>query len=156
MRGKQSTKRKIAPDEIYNSEVVAKLINSVMLDGKKGLARRIVYKALEDLGTQTKSEPMVALEKALDNVKPKLEVRARRVGGANYQVPMPVAADRQLNLAFRWIIAAARKGRGSKEFWESLSRELVASYKNEGEAVRKREDVQRMAESNRAFAQFAF
>ena len=106
--------------------------------------------------TKTKSDPVRALEKALDNVKPRLEVRSRRVGGANYQVPVPVSGDRQIALGLKWLIEAARKSRGSKEFWESLSRELVLAYNGEGEAVRKREDVQRMAESNRAFAQFAF
>ncbi len=144
------------PDELYNSVLVSKFINRVMLDGKKSIAKTIVYKAMDDLGNKTKSDPVRALETALDNIKPKLEVRSRRVGGANYQVPVPVNGDRQIALAMKWLIAAARSARGSKESWESLSNQLILAYNGEGEAVRKREDVQRMAESNRAFAQFAF
>lgn len=155
MRGKKAPVRKIRPDELYNSETVSKLINYMMYDGKKQTARKIVYQALEELGTKTKATPVEALEKALENIKPKLEVRARRVGGANYQVPMPVAPARQVALSFRWIIDASRKSRGSKASWESLAGELIAAYKGEGEAIRKRDDMQRMAESNRAFAQFA-
>jgi small subunit ribosomal protein S7 len=156
MRGKQVKKHVIHPDEVYNSVLVSKLINRVMLDGKKSIARGIVYKALEDLGKKTGVDPIRALEKAIDNVRPKLEVRSRRVGGANYQVPVPVAGDRQLALTLRWIIGVMRNSRGSKETWEVLSRELFSAYNGEGEAIRKKEDVQRMAESNRAFAQFAF
>ena len=156
MRGKAVKKHVITPDEIYDSVVVSKLVNRVMFAGKKSIARTIVYKAMEDLGNKTKTDPVRALEIALDNVKPKLEVRSRRVGGANYQVPVPVMGDRALALGMKWLINAARNSRGSKESWESLSKELFLAYNGEGEAVRKREDVQRMAESNRAFAQFSF
>lgn len=155
MRGKQAKKRVIKPDEIYQSVVVSKLINYVMLDGKKEVAREITYKSLEDLGSKTKSDPVEALDKALNNVKPKVEVRSRRVGGANFQVPVQVTPSRQLALGFKWIIEAARSGRKSDEFWMSLSRELQNAYKNEGSAVKKKEEVHRMAEANKAFSQFA-
>lgn len=156
MRGKQAPKHKIVPDEIYNSELVTKLINYVMLDGKRNVARSIVYKALEDLSEKTKLPAAEALEKALGNVKPKLEIRSRRVGGANYQVPMPVNTNRQNSLALRWTIQAMRKARGKRQSWEALSSELYAAFKGEGEAVRKREDVHRMADANKAFSQFAW
>jgi small subunit ribosomal protein S7 len=155
MRGKQSVSRPIKPDEVYNSEVVSKFINYIMLDGEKAVARKIVYKAIEDLQTKTKTAAVDALEKALENVKPKMEVRSRRVGGANFQVPVPVAQRRQISLAFKWIIEAARSGRKNTEFWESLSRELVSAFNKEGSAVKKREEVHRMADANKAFAQFA-
>jgi small subunit ribosomal protein S7 len=155
MRGKQAKKRVIKPDEIYKSEVVSKMINYVMYDGKKEVAREITYKSLEDLGARTKTDPVEALDKALNNVKPKVEVRSRRVGGANFQVPVQVNPSRQLALGFKWIIEAARNGRKSDEFWVSLSRELQNAYKNEGTAVKKKEEVHRMAEANKAFSQFA-
>jgi len=156
MRGKVAPKRKIQPDAVYNSEVVTKLINYIMQDGKKTTAKKIVYQALEELGKKTKSDPLVALEKALENVKPKIEVRSRRVGGANYQVPMPVRGDRQLALTLRWIIGTARGNRGGEDFWNALARELIAAHNGEGAAVRKKEEIQRMAEANRAFAHFAW
>lgn len=155
MRGKQAKKRYIAPDDRFNSEVVSKFINYVMYDGKKSIARDIVYKAIEDLGSKTKSDPVEALEKALSNVKPKVEVRSRRVGGANFQVPVQVNPSRQLALAFKWMIEGARSARKTGEFWESLSRELQSAFKNEGNAVKKKEEVHRMAEANKAFSQFA-
>ena len=155
MRGKQAKKRVIKPDETYNSEVVSKFINYIMLDGKKSIAREIVYKTLEDLGNRTKSDPVEALEKALSNVKPRVEVRSRRVGGANFQVPVQVNPSRQTALGFKWMIEAARSTRKTGNFWESLSRELQSAYKNEGTAVKKKEEVHRMAEANKAFAQFA-
>jgi small subunit ribosomal protein S7 len=155
MRGKKPKKRVIAPDELYNSELVTKLINSVMKEGRKETARGIVYKAMEDLADKTKSKAIDALDKAIENVKPKMEVRSRRVGGANFQVPVPVHAERQLSLALRWILDAARSGRKTGEFWMSLSRELQNAYKKEGTAFKKKEEVFRMAEANKAFAQFA-
>jgi small subunit ribosomal protein S7 len=156
MRGKQAPIRKLQPDEIYNSETVSKLINYVMQDGKKAVARKTVYQALEELGKQTKSEPVSALQHAIDNVKPKIEVKARRVGGANYQVPVPVSGNRQLALTFRWIINTARDGRGNKPFWKSLATELAAAHKGEGNAIKKKQDVERQADANRAFSQFSF
>jgi small subunit ribosomal protein S7 len=155
MRGKQSTPRKIIPDEKYNSETVSKLINYIMFDGKKTVAREAVYNALEELSIKTKTDPVAALEKAIDNVRPAKEIKSRRVGGANYQIPVPVADRRQLYLTITWLVDASRKHRGGKPFWQSLSAELFAAYNNEGDAIRKKEDVQRMAESNRAYAQFA-
>lgn len=156
MRGKQAPKRVIAPDTTYNSELVGKLINYVMLDGKKTIATRLVYQTIEDLAQKSKLSGVEALQKAIDNVKPKVEIRARRVGGANHQVPVPVAPERQISLAIRWVLAAARKNRGSKQSWEALSKELMNALNNEGDAVRKREDMQRTAEANRAYAQFSW
>jgi small subunit ribosomal protein S7 len=156
MRGKPIIKKPIQPDEVYASSAVSKLINYVMLDGKKNTARKIVYSALEELGRETKVKPVEALEKALQSVMPTLEIRSRRVGGANYQIPMPVRGDRQMALAFKWIIEAARKNRGAKEFYKALACELAGAYKGEGAAVKKREDTERMADANRVFAQFAW
>lgn len=155
MRGKQAPKREIKPDEIYNSQLVTKLINFVMKDGKKATARKSVYAAIELLGKDTKQKPLEALEIAIENVKPKVEVRSRRVGGSNYQVPVPVPEGRQTALAFRWIIDAARKNRGGVEFYKSLSKELKDAFQKEGNAVRKKEEVKKMADANKAFAQFA-
>jgi len=155
MRGKKAIKRDLKPDLRYNSILVAKLINSVMLDGKKETARLQVYKALDDLATKTKVPAIDALEKAYDNVKPKIEVRSRRVGGANFQVPVQVSPERQQALATRWILDAARSGRKDTEFWVSLSREFQNAFKKEGSAFKKKEEVFRMAEANKAFAQFA-
>lgn len=155
MRGKQIPKRKIEPDQIYNSELIAKFINYTMLDGKKAVAQKNVYTALEILAKNSKLNAVEALEKALNNVKPKVEVRSRRVGGSNYQVPTPVAAHRQIALAFKWIIEAARSTRGKNTFAESLARELTNAINKEGAAVKKMEEVKRMADANKAFAQFA-
>ncbi len=155
MRGKQTPKRVVRPDEIYNSTVVTKFTNYLMFDGRKETARNIVYKAMEALGKNAKLPPVEALETAINNVKPKVEVRSKRVGGSNYQVPVPVPEGRQFALASRWIIEAARSGRGANEFWISLERELMNAFKKEGSAVKKKEEVRRMAEANKAFAQFA-
>jgi small subunit ribosomal protein S7 len=155
MRGKKAPKRKIEPDMVYNSELVSKFVNYVMKDGKKQTARDIVYKSLKDLIDKVKGEGIDAFEKAIENVRPKIEVRSRRVGGANFQVPVPVSPERQLSLAFRWILDAARSSRKDTEFWVVLSRELQNAYKKEGSAIKKRDEVFRMAEANKAFAQFA-
>ena len=155
MRGKQAPKREIKPDEVYGSEMVTKLINYVMMHGKKQTARYHVYNALEDMCKKTKLKPIEAFEKAIENVKPKMEVRSKRVGGANFQVPVPVTQNRQFYLACKWILEAARSGRKNTEFWESLSRELMNSYNKDGSAYKKKEEVQRMAEANKAFSQFA-
>lgn len=156
MRGKQAPKRKIQLEERYQSEVASKLINYVMIGGKKALAKRIVYGAMEQLEQETKTPAVDALTKAIENIKPKVEIRARRVGGANYQVPTPVSTSRQLSLALRWLMAAARSHRGKLNADQVLARELIAAFKGEGDAVRKKDDVHRMAEANRAFAQYAF
>lgn len=155
MRGKQAPKRNIKPDEIYGSRMVSKLINYMMQDGKKATARKIVYSAMEQLAEETKVDPLEALEKAINTVKPKVEVRSRRVGGSNYQVPVPVPEDRQTALAFRWIIEAARKGRGGAPVYKALARELKDAFNGEGNAVKKRDEVKKMADANKAFAQFA-
>ncbi|MCA9386777.1 30S ribosomal protein S7 [Candidatus Dojkabacteria bacterium] len=155
MRGKQAPKRQLAADEIYNSQLVTKLINFIMQDGKKHVARKSVYSAMDELATKTKAKPLEALETAIENVKPKIEVRSRRVGGSNYQVPVPVPEGRQTALALRWIIEAARKNRGGAEFYKSLARELADAFNKEGNAIRKKEDVKKMADANKAFAQFA-
>src|SRR5690349_7161777 len=147
MRGKKAIKRHLNPDMRYGSLLVSKLINSVMIHGKKETARIQVYKALDDLAAKTKVPAIDAIEKAFDNVKPKIEVRSRRVGGANFQVPVPVSPERQQSLAIRWILEAARSGRKDTEFWTSLSRELQSAYKKEGSAFKKKEEVFRMAEA---------
>lgn len=154
MRGKKAKTRVLKPDKKYNSEVVSKLINYVMIDGKKQTAINIVYEAMENAGKNLKVTPIEALEKALENIKPRIEVRSRRVGGANYQVPVPVSENRQLTLALRWLIAATKASRGSDTFADALARELVQGANKEGAAYKKREDVEKMAEANRAFAHF--
>lgn len=156
MRGKQAPKRPVVKDEIYDSEVVAKFINYVMLDGKKSHARLIVHQAIAQLSEKTNQKPIEALTQALENAKPKIEIRSRRVGGANYQVPTPVSPKRQEMLALRWIVNAARANRGKLASYEALARELIAAWGNEGNAVRKKEDVMRMADANKAFAQFSW
>jgi len=154
MRGKQAKKRILTHDPIYRSIEVTKFINYVMKNGKKNIARTIVYKSLENAGKQLKLKPIDVFTQAINNIKPKMEVRSRRVGGANYQVPVPVAPDRQQALAFRWIVNAARENRKKTDFVKSLSNELVNAYKKEGLAFKKQEETHRMAEANKAFAHF--
>ena len=154
MRSKPSVKRKIAPDPKFNSVRIAKLINYIMRGGKKTVAQKVVYVALDVISAKTKGDPLVVFEEALKNVSPQLEVKSRRVGGANYQIPMVVSSDRRLVLAYRWLINAAQTKKG-KPMAQKLAEELIAAAKGEGEAVKKREDVHRMAEANRAFAHFA-
>lgn len=154
MRGKAAPKRVIVPDSRYGSTTVTKLINYVMEDGKKAVSQKIVYAALEQAAGQSKKEPLELLETAINNVGPTMEVRGRRIGGANYQIPYEVSRERRLILALRWMIgaAAAKKGSGMSQ---RLASELLDAYKNEGAAVKKKEDTHRMAEANRAFAHFA-
>lgn len=153
-RGKSVPKRKIMPDPKYNSIMVSKFVNFVMERGKKTTAQEIVYGAIERLAEKKQGEGLPLFEKMLDTVRPQVEVRSRRVGGANYQVPMPVPASRQNTLAFRWIIAAARgrKGRGMQE---KLAAEFFDILEGVGGAMKKKDDVNRMAEANKAFAHFA-
>jgi small subunit ribosomal protein S7 len=155
MPRKKYKKRKILPDPLYQSELVSKFINQVMRRGKKNVARKIVYGAFEMVKEKTKKEPLEIFEKALENVGPSLEVRPRRVGGATYQVPMEVKEERRITLAMRWIIMAAKMRKG-KPMKEKLAEELIAASKNEGWAVRKKEETHRMAEANKAFAHFAW
>ncbi len=154
MRGKKASRREIAPDPRFKSAEIAKFINYIMERGKKTAAQKIVYGALDQLSAATKSDPMEIMELAMNNIRPTVEVRSRRVGGSNYQVPVAVSPERKIALAYRWLIAAARKRKG-KPMAIKLADELLAASKEEGEAVRKRQDVQRMAESNKAFAHFA-
>lgn len=146
-------KREVLPDPVYNSRLAARFINRLMYDGKKGVAEKIFYSALEQLGGKTSEDPIKAFEKALDNVKPFMEVKSRRVGGATYQVPMDVRPDRQVSLSIRWLINYSR-ARGEKGMVNKLSAELVDAFNNRGGAVKKREDTHRMAEANKAFAHY--
>lgn len=154
MRGKKAPKRILNPDAKYGSANVSKLINYVMKEGKRGVATKIVYSALERASSNTKKEPLEVLEKAIENVGPVLEVRGRRIGGANYQIPYEVTRERRLILSYRWMIDAAKKRKGIG-MADRLANELTDAYKGEGAAVKKREDTHRMAEANRAFAHFA-
>jgi small subunit ribosomal protein S7 len=156
MRGKQAKARQIQPDHLYNNLMVAKFINYLMIDGKREVAEGIVYGALDKLAKEIKLAPAEALDKALENIKPKIELRSRRVGGANYQVPVPVAEGRQNSLAMRWIINASRDARKKGTFQDSLFQELMNAYKKEGTAFKKREEVQRMAEANKAFSHLSW
>ena len=153
MRKRRAVKRDVLPDPIYNSKIVTKLINQIMLDGKRGKAETIVYDAFNMVKEKTKADPNEVFMKALENVKPALEVKARRVGGANYQVPMEVSADRSQSLALRWLDNAART-RGGKSMAERLANEIVDASNSTGGAVKKREDTHRMAEANKAFAHY--
>lgn len=153
-RGKQAPKRVILPDPKYNSELLSKFINFVMERGKKSIAQGIVYDALDIIGEKRKDSPLKVFEQALNAIRPQVEVRSRRVGGANYQVPMPVSGGRQNALAFRWILKASRERKG-KRMAEKLAYELLDALEGTGGAFKKKEDVQRQAEANKAFAHFA-
>ena len=154
MRGKSAPKRVINPDAKYSSLVIAKFINYVMRQGKRSTAERIVYGAFDAITAKTQSDALEVFDKALKNVQPTVEVRSKRVGGANYQVPVPVRGDRKIALGFRWVIAAADHRKG-KPMAEKLADEIIAASNNEGDAMKKKNDVNRMAEANRAFAHFA-
>ncbi len=146
-------KREVLPDPVYGSVVVAKLINSIMLDGKKGVAQKIVYDAFEKVKDMTGEEPLEVFEKAMNNIMPVLEVKARRVGGANYQVPIEVRPERRQTLGLRWLTMYTR-GRGEKTMSERLAKELIDASNNTGASVKRKEDTHKMAEANRAFAHF--
>jgi small subunit ribosomal protein S7 len=154
MRGKRAPKRQITPDPRYNSATIAKFINYVMVCGKKNTAQSIVYGAFDIIAEKTKKDPVEVFELAMKNVGPNLEVKGRRVGGANYQVPIQVKADRRMILASRWIIESARSRKG-RPMAEKLAQELMEASNKEGVAMKKRENIQKMAEANRAFAHFA-
>ena len=154
MRGKQAVRRNILPDPTYNSTSVAKFINYLMSNGKKSVAQHMYYKALDIVAEKTGEKGLDVFDKAMKNVSPMVEVKARRIGGANYQVPIEVRGDRRFNLASRWIIGAARSRKG-KPMAEKLALELVDASQEQGEAIKKKLDVHRMAEANRAFAHFA-
>lgn len=146
-------KREVLPDPIYGSVVVAKLINGIMLDGKKGVAQSIVYNAFDQIKKNTGENPLEVFEKAMNNIMPVLEVRARRVGGANYQVPVEVRTDRRQTLGIRWLIKYT-KARGEKTMYERLAKELIDASNNTGTSVKKKEDTHKMADANRAFAHY--
>ena len=145
--------RPLVPDPVYNSPLVTQLINKILMRGKRQLAERIVYGALEGCREKTGTDPVVTLKRAMDNVKPTLEVRSRRVGGATYQVPVEVRPDRRTSLAMRWVIGAARR-RAERSMSEKLAAELLDAANNRGTAVKKREDTHKMAEANKAFAHY--
>jgi small subunit ribosomal protein S7 len=154
MRGKQSPKRSIKADSKFNRLDLAKLINKIMTSGKKTTAQKIVYGAFDYISDKTKKDPVEIYDTAMRNISPNLEVKGKRVGGANYQVPVVVTGERKLTLAHRWLIKAAQNRKGAA-MYKRLGEELLAAANGEGEAMKKREDVQRMAEANKAFAHFA-
>lgn len=153
MRKRRAEKRDVLPDPIYNSKVVTKLINSLMKDGKKGIAQTILYDAFDMVKEKTNEDPMDVFEKALTNIKPALEVKSRRVGGANYQVPIEVKANRSQALAMRWLVQYSRL-RGGHSMAENLANEIIDASNGVGAAVKKREDTHKMAEANKAFAHY--
>ena len=153
MRKRQAVKRDVLPDPIYKSKVVTKLINQIMRDGKKGTAQKILYESFEIIKDKTKKEPMEVFEEAMKNIKPAIEVKSRRVGGANYQVPVEVKPERAQALAFRWLINYARL-RNGHSMAENLANEIIDAANGTGAAVKKREDTHRMAEANKAFAHY--
>ena len=148
-------KRDVLPDPVYNSKVVTKLINNVMEDGKKGVAHKICYDAFQIINEKTGRDAMEVFEEAMNNIMPLLEVKARRIGGANYQVPIEVRPERRQTLGLRWLLAASRK-RGEKYMRERLAGELMDAANNTGAAVKKREDTHKMAEANKAFAHYRY
>lgn len=148
-------KRDVLPDPMYNSMVLSKLINSLMYDGKKGLAQKICYDAFDIIQNKTGKEPMEVFEEAMNNIMPLLEVKARRIGGATYQVPLEVRPERRQTLGIRWMLIAARK-RGEKYMSERLAGELMDAANNLGAAVKKREETHKMAEANKAFAHYRY
>lgn len=154
MRGKRAPKRKIQTDPKFTSPSVSKLINYIMLDGKKSTAQKVVYGAFDLIEEKMKKPGLEIFDEAMKNVCPSVEVKSKRVGGANYQVPLQVRAERRLQLGLRWIINAARSRKG-KPMAEKLATELMDAAQNQGDAVKKKADVHRMAEANRAFAHFA-
>ena len=154
-RRKRKTKREILPDPVYSNVMVAKLINQVMRKGKKSIARKIVYRAFDMIKEKTKKDPLEVFEQALQNASPLLEVKPKRVGGATYQVPREVRGERKITLAMRWIITAAKSKKG-RPMREKLAEELMLAAKNEGSAIKKKEDTHRTAEANRAFAHFSW
>lgn len=154
MRGKPAPRRALEPDPKYHSTLIEKFINQVMRRGKKSVAQNIVYGAFEIVKEKAKQDPLTVFDAAMKNVAPILEVKSRRIGGANYQIPIEVRSDRRVALAMRWIIAAAKNKKG-QPMKKKLAQELLEASMNQGDAVKKRADVHRMAEANRAFAHFA-
>ncbi len=154
MRGKRAPKRIIKPDDKFNNQDIAKFINYIMRRGKKTVAKRIVYEALDIISDKTKGDALGIFDTAIRNVSPSVEIKGRRIGGANYQVPMAVRPERSFSLGCRWIIEAAKAKKG-KSMAEKLADEIIAAYNNEGAAIKKKQDTYKMAEANRAFAHFS-
>ena len=146
-------KREVLPDPVYNSTLVTKLVNSVMLDGKKGVAQRVVYDAFQIVETKTGKNGLDAFQQAMENIMPSLEIKSRRVGGATYQVPLEVRPERRQTLALRWLVEFSRK-RGEKTMAERLAAEVMDAANNTGAAVKRKEEMHRMAEANKAFAHY--
>jgi small subunit ribosomal protein S7 len=153
-RRRKAEKRKITPDPIYNSTILAKFINRLMVDGKKSVANKIVYQALENFAKKVKTEnPLQAFEQALENAKPSLEVKSRRIGGATYQVPIEIEPDRRTTLAIRWIIKNA-KSKSGRSMTDGLILELTDCFNNQGSTIKRKDEIHRMAEANKAFAHY--
>ena len=152
-RRRRPESREILPDPVYNSTLAEKFVNSMMWDGKKAVAQKIFYEAMDTIKERTQDDPLKLFKKAVENCKPLLEVKTRRVGGANYQVPVEVNPDRRTSLAIRWIITYSR-GRSEKGMIDKLTNELLDAANNRGAAIKKKEDVHRMAEANKAFAHY--
>jgi len=155
MRKKRKYKKETEPDHKHNSPLITKLINSVMKDGKKTIAEKIVYGALDKIQAETQKDSMEVFDLAMKNISPFVELRSRRVGGANYQVPKEVRGERKLTLTLRWLLGAARAKKG-KSMIDRLAGELILASKNEGEAIRKKMNTHKMAEANKAFAHFSW
>ena len=153
MRRRRPERRQVLPDPVYNDKMVAKFVNYVMTRGKKGVAEKIFYGAMDQIKQRTKTDGMVIFEKAIENASPAVEVKSRRIGGATYQVPIEVPQNRKIALAMRWIIGFSKSRKGDK-MSDRLAAEIMAAYKNEGSSVKKKEDTHKMAEANKAFAHF--
>lgn len=153
MRRRRAENRQVIPDVTYNSELVANLINIVMVQGKKSTAQGIVYGALEKVRAKTGQEPLEVFLQAVENARPQVEVKSRRVGGANYQVPVEIAPDRQLGIALRWLVTFARNRKG-QPMADALAAELLDAYNNTGNTIKKKDDTHRMAQANKAFAHY--
>ena len=153
MRKRRAVKRDVLADPMYNSKLVTKLINTIMIDGKKGTAQKILYEAFDIVKEKTNDDPNAVFERAMENIQPALEVKSRRVGGANYQVPVEVKADRARALGLRWLVQYSRL-RGGHSMAENLANEIIDASNGVGAAVKKREDTHRMAEANKAFAHY--
>ena len=153
MRKRRAVRRDVLPDPIYKSKIVTKLINTIMLDGKKGTAQTIVYQAFETVKEKTGNDSLEVFNQAMENIKPQLEVKSRRVGGSNYQVPIEVSPARSQALALRWLVKYSRE-RGGKGMADNLANEIIDASNETGAAVKKREDTHRMAEANKAFAHY--
>lgn len=153
-RRREAKKREIKPDPVYQSTLVSKFINLMMSDGKKSSAAKQFYKAMEEISSRTPNAPMAVFRQAVENVKPLVETKSRRVGGANYQVPIEVRQERRQTLAIRWLVSFARQRRSNKPFSQALADEFIDAFNNQGGAIKKREDTHRMADANKAFAHY--